>query len=136
MAAQDALQILVADEPRPNQPGVAEHHREQPDDALDPRLLRKLDLEPGEVDLGLLARRRLEARFVSGDAGGPDVTHAVAHDAIAAEIAALLDLPEQPLRGQGGIGRNARAQIRFKAIDKARRRWALLVGWRLQPLAM
>jgi hypothetical protein len=82
------------------------------------------------------AADRVEARFVSGDAGGPDVTHAVAHDAIAAEIAALLDLPEQPLRGQGGIGRNARAQIRFKAIDKARRRRALLVGWRLQPLAM
>src|ERR1700723_1980364 len=82
------------------------------------------------------AADRVEARFVSGDAGAPDVTHAVAHDAIAAEIAALLDLPEQPLRGQGGIGRNARAQIRFKAIDKARRRRALLVGWRLQPLAM
>src|SRR6202034_4638805 len=103
-------------EPRPNQPGVAEHHRKQPDDALDPRLLGKLDLEPGEVDLGLLARRRLEARFVSGDAGGPDLTHAVAHDAIAAGRDALLDLPEQPLLGQAGIGREALAQIRFKAI--------------------
>src|SRR5271168_131261 len=36
MAAQDALQILVEDEPRPDQPGIAEHHREQPDDALIP----------------------------------------------------------------------------------------------------
>ena len=61
------LQILAADEPRPNQPGVAEHHREQPDDALDPRLVGKLDLEPGEVDLGLLAQRRLEAVHLTYD---------------------------------------------------------------------
>ena len=66
MAAQDALQILVEDEARPDQPGVAEHHREQPDDALDAGLVGELDLEPGEVDLRLLAGRRLEAHLEAG----------------------------------------------------------------------
>jgi hypothetical protein len=107
VAAQDALQILVEDEPRPDQPGVTEHHRKEPDDALDARLVGELDLEPGEVDLGLLARRRLEARFVSDAADRPDIAHAVAHNAVAAGKAALLHLTEQASRGQGGIGRQA-----------------------------
>jgi hypothetical protein len=133
MATQNASQILVEDEPRPDQAGVAEHHRKEPDDALDRLLVEELDLEPGEVDLRLLARRRLEAQFVSGAAGGSNIAHAVAHDAVAAGIAALLDLTEQTPRGQGGIGRQALAQIRFEAIDNAGRRRALLVGRRLQP---
>src|SRR5690242_11171240 len=40
--------------------GVAQLHREQPDDALDSRLVGELDFEPGEVDLGRLAWRGLE----------------------------------------------------------------------------
>ena len=36
MAAQDALQVLVDDEAPPDQPAVTEHHREEPDDALNP----------------------------------------------------------------------------------------------------
>jgi hypothetical protein len=83
-AAQDALQILVEDEPRPDQPGVAEHHGKEPDDAFDSRLVNELDLEPGEVDLGLLAGRRLEARFVSCAAGGSELAQAVPHHAVAA----------------------------------------------------
>src|SRR6185312_2939087 len=87
----------------------------------------------GEVDLGLLAGRRLEARFVSCAAGGSELTHAVPHHAVAAGKAALLDLAEETPGGQGGIGRQAIAQIGFEAIDDTRRRRALLVGRRLQP---
>ncbi len=119
-------------QPRPDQPGVAEHHRKQPDDALDARFVGELDLESGEVDLGLLARRRLEAHFVSGAAGGPDLAHAVPHNAVAAREAALLDLPEQTPGGQGRIGEQTLAQVWFEAIDEARRGRALLVGRRLQ----
>ena len=65
MAAQDALQVLVDDEAPPDQPAVTEHHREEPDDALNPWLVGELDVELGEVDLRLLAGRRLEAHFES-----------------------------------------------------------------------
>ena len=81
----------------------------------------ELDLEPGEVDLRLLAGRRLEANFVSGAADGADIANAVTHDAVAAGKAALLDLAEQTPRGQGGISRQPLAQIRLEAIDDAER---------------
>ena len=92
MAAQDALQVLVDDEAPPDQPAVTEHHREEPDDALNPWLVGELDVELGEVDLRLLAGRRLEAHFESGGADGAKIARAIAHDAVAAGEAALLDL--------------------------------------------
>ena len=87
----------------------------------------------GEVDLRLLPWRRLEAQFVSGAVGRSNISQAVAHDAVAAGMAALRDLTKQTPRGQYGIGRQALAQIRFEAIDNVGRRRALLVGRRLQP---
>src|SRR3954469_11409569 len=41
VATQNGLQILVQDEARPDQPAVAQHHREQPDDAPHPGLCAK-----------------------------------------------------------------------------------------------
>ena len=74
MAAQDALQVLVEDEPRPHQPGVAEHHREQPDDA-DPRLV----LEPTSNLAKPMASMAAYAKQCSYAAlrAEPDLTHAV-----------------------------------------------------------
>ena len=95
MAAQDALQILMDDEAGPDQPGVTEHHGEQPDDALDARLVGELHLEMGEVDLGLLARRRLEANFEAGGRRRPQVAHHVRDRCIAAPISTFLDLAPQ-----------------------------------------
>ena len=63
MAAQNRLHVLVQDKARPNQPAEAEHEREQPDDPRDRRLVRELQLELGEVDLRLVAQRRLEANL-------------------------------------------------------------------------
>jgi hypothetical protein len=80
----------------------------------------------GRSRLGLLARRRLEARFVSDGAGRPELTYAVPHHAVAAGKAALLDLAEETPGGQGGIVRQALAQIWFEPIDEARRWRALL----------
>src|SRR5580700_11257145 len=62
------------------------------DDALNPWLVGELDVELGEVDLRLLAGRRLEAHFESGGADGAKIARAIAHDAVAAGEAALLDL--------------------------------------------
>ena len=61
VAAQDCLQVLVQDEACPDVAGVAQHHREQSDDAGHPRLVGERDLEAGEVDLSLLAGWGLEA---------------------------------------------------------------------------
>ena len=63
MTAQHRLQILMKDEASPDQPGVAEYHREQPNNAVDARLVSKFDHELGEVDLRLLAGRRLKANL-------------------------------------------------------------------------
>ena len=95
MTAQDALQVLVNDEAAPDKPGVAEHHGKQPNDALDAGLVGKLHLEMGEVDLRLLAWRRFEAHLESGRARRPQVAHAVSENAVAARVAAFLDLAPQ-----------------------------------------
>jgi hypothetical protein len=47
----------VNNEPRPDQARIAEHHGEQPDDPRHPGLVGELNLEPGQIDLSLLARR-------------------------------------------------------------------------------
>ena len=63
VTAQHGLQILVSDKARPDQPAVAEHQREQPNDAHHAGLISEDHLELGEVDLRLLARRGLEAHL-------------------------------------------------------------------------
>ena len=63
MAAQHRRQVLVHHEPGPDQAAVAEHHGEQPDDPRRGGLVGEHDVEPGEVHLGLLAGRGLEAHL-------------------------------------------------------------------------
>jgi hypothetical protein len=57
VAAQNRLQILVNDEPR-----IAEHHGEQPDDPRRPGLVGELNLEPGQIDLSLLVSNRTSSQ--------------------------------------------------------------------------
>ena len=45
MTPQNGLQILVQHEARPDQPRIAHHHREQPDDTLYRRLVGELDFD-------------------------------------------------------------------------------------------
>ena len=47
VAAQNGLQVLVNDEPRPDQARIAEHHGEQPDDPRYPGLVGELNLRTG-----------------------------------------------------------------------------------------
>ena len=81
VAAQNRLQIPMNNEPRPDQARIAEHHREQPDDARHPALIGELNFEPGEIDLGLglLAGRGLEPHLERGDRIRPDVAHRALH---------------------------------------------------------
>ena len=111
--------------------GLRDAGRRRRSDALDPRLVGELDLEPREVDLRPVARRRLEARFISGAPSGPELAHAVPYDAVAARKAALLELPQQTPGGQGVIGLQPLATKRSTRLGAG---GARLVGRRLQPL--
>ena len=70
VAAEHGLQVLMQDEAGPEQAAVAEHQGEQPDDPDHPRLVGERHLELGEVDLRLVAGRRLEADLEPEAAGG------------------------------------------------------------------
>jgi len=94
----------VQDEARPDQPRVAKHHREQPDDPLDARLIRKFDDELREVDLCLRSRRRLETDFEPGRPRRPKITQKVGYGRISTSIAALRQLTPQAAACQGREG--------------------------------
>jgi len=63
VTAQQRLQVLMHDKTREDVPGVAEHQREQPNDPADVRLIGEGCDKAGEVDLRLVAGRRLEANL-------------------------------------------------------------------------
>lgn len=63
MAAQDGLEVLVDDEARPDQPGMAEHEGEEPDDPRGAGFVEEAHLEAGETDLRLRAGRGLETHL-------------------------------------------------------------------------
>ena len=111
VAAQGGLQVLVGDEPRPDKTREAEHHGEQPDDAGDTGLVGECELETGEIDLGLLARRRLEAHLEWLDRLRPDVADGPLHRRVTAAIASLTQLATQPHGREARIGRQALPQI-------------------------
>lgn len=100
MAAQDRRQIPMDDEARPDQAAEAEHQGKQPHDPRGRRLVSEDDMEPGEVDLRLLAGWGLEADLVAAfRRDRADVAQEVGDGGIAAAIAKLLQLPEKPLAG-------------------------------------
>jgi len=132
VAAQNRLQILVNDEPRPDQARIAEHHGEQPDDPRHPGLVGELNLEPGEIDLGLLARRSLEPHLERGDGVGPDVAHRALHRGVAASVATLSHFAPQPHRGEARKGDKPFAQIRQEWIGALLPMRPRTIGRRLQ----
>lgn len=104
VATRHCRQILVQDEAHPDQAAIAEHHGEQPDDPRRCRLIGKDDVKLGEVDLSLLARRSLKPNFIPGRRRLPQE---IRDGGIAALVATALQLPEQALPGQAGIGSDA-----------------------------
>ncbi len=132
VAAQQGLQVLLRHEPGPQHAAVAQHEREQPNHALDPRLVSEHGAEMREVDLSLPARRRLEAHLEARGRAGPDLAQEILHHGIAAAIAEVADLAVQSAAGQIGIGHHALAQVGLERADLGRARLAWLVDWRLQ----
>ena len=90
------------------------------------------DVELGEVDLRLLAGRRLEARLKARQPRGPQLAQQVGDRGVAALIAALAQFAKQAAPGQGRKRGDPLAQIRREQIDETRPRRPRLVGRRLQ----
>lgn len=101
VTAQQRLQVLVHDEAREDVPGMAEHQGEQPDDPAEFRFVRKRGDEAGEVDLGLIARGRLEPNLERlGLVRRSDRCHEAFDRRVGSGIATLADLPGEPDGGQ------------------------------------
>src|SRR5689334_10836451 len=128
MAAQDRLQVLVQDEPGPDQARVAQYQGEQPNNAFDPWLVGELNLEAGQVDLGLLAGWGLEPNLDREGRGGPDHRDGPLDGRIGSREAALLHLPPQPDGRQPRVGAEAFAKIRDKGVRGPRAGWARSIG--------
>src|SRR5688572_19135532 len=112
MTAQERLQVLMQDKARDDVPGMAQHQREQPDDARHARLVFEGDDEAGEVDLSLVACRRLEANLKGlGSLARPDGRNEALHGRVSTEIAALAQLARQPDGAEIGESRDALAKI-------------------------
>ena len=112
VAAQERLQILMQDKAGDDMPGMTEHQREQPDDPGDARLVLEAGDEAGEVDLRLMAGRRLEANLEGlRPVARPDRGDEALHRGVSAGIAALAQLARQSRRGQLRESRHPLAQI-------------------------
>ena len=92
VATQNRLQILVDDEPRPDQTRIAQHHGEQPDDTRHAGLVRELDLEPREINLSLLPGRRLKPHLERRDTVGSDAAHDPFHGGVVTCVTAIAQL--------------------------------------------
>src|SRR3954469_23182669 len=132
MAAQDGLQVLVQDEAGPDQARVAQYQGEQPHNAFDPWLVGELNLEAGQVDLGLLAGRGLEPNLDREGGGGPDHRDGSLDGRIGPREAALLQFPPQPDGCQPRVGAEALAKIRDKGVRRPGAGWARSVSRRLE----
>ena len=132
VATQHGLQVLVQDEAGPEQPAVAEHQGEQPDDPGHPRLVGERHLELGEVHLRLVAGRGLKADFEGGRDRRPQVAERVSDGGVAAPVATLLQLPEEAPAGQAWPSLDPLTQVRDERVDAPRAQLARAVDRRLQ----
>ena len=86
VAAQHCLQVLVGDKACPDQPAIAEHQREQPDDPRRTGLVGEDHLEVSKVHLCLIARRGLEADLECGSRRRPHLAQEIGHRGVTAAI--------------------------------------------------
>jgi len=132
VAAQHGSEVLVQNEASPDQPRVAEHQGEQPDDALGPGFVGERDLEAGEVDLALNARWRLKADLEWLDRIGAQLLDRPLDPGVAAGEALLAQLAAETDGGQPGVGRQPITQIGQERIRDPRSRCPRAVSGRLE----
>lgn len=132
VAAQNRRQVLAHDEAGPDQAAVAEHHRKEPDDAGRIGFILEDDMELSEVDLRLFAGRCLEADFVTGGDGRPNIAQEIGDRRVAARVTAFLQLAKEAPAGQSRIGDDPFSQIGGEGIEHGGPRCARPVGRRLQ----
>ena len=92
----------------------------------------KTDLELREINLSLLAWWGLEAHFERRCKPRPHLAQKVGHRGVAAVIALLADLAQQPAAGQARIGDDPLAQISLEGFKLPWPRLAWAIGRRLQ----
>ena len=107
---------------------MTQHQREQPDHPLDTWLVGENRAEMGEVDLGLAARRRLEAHLETRGCTRPDPAEEDFDHGVATAVTKVAQLTVQPAGRQLGIGGHTLAQIRLERGDLADARRSRLIG--------
>ena len=119
-AAQHSLQVLNGAEAPPQPAAVGQHQGEQADGANAVGILVEDHLELGEVDLGLLARRRLETALEGTAGRRTRFARKVGHGSVAAGIAQSGDLPPKTASGPTRPGDDPFAQVRLEGLQQAR----------------
>ena len=85
-------------------------------------------MELGEIDLGLLTRRRLETNFKALICSRAHIAEKIRHCRVAAGIAALPQFSKQSTAGQAGIRFNPLPQVGSERIDDRRPRLSWTIG--------
>jgi hypothetical protein len=102
---------------------------QQPDDPDHPRLVGERHLELSEVDLRLVALRRLEAHF---EDRRPQLAECIGDGGVAALIAALFGPSKEAPTGQTGPGPDSLTQVWNEWVDAPGARLARALDRRLQ----
>ena len=117
VTAQHRGQVLMQHELPPQIPAVTQHHGKQPHFALHLRRSGEADPELGEVDLRLRPRRRFESHLEHGCRRRAHAAQKVTQRGLAAGIAQVPDLSQQPRSGELRPRQQALAQIIPVRID-------------------
>lgn len=128
--SHDGLQVLGRTEAPAQPSAVSQDHREQPDDPGEPRLVGELDAELGEVDLGLPARRRLEATLEQSDPLRPARRQEIRYRRVTFGEAHGRNLAQEPPAGQIRILCDPLEGIRLEWLQKPGTLGLRLVGGR------
>ncbi|KUO64298.1 MAG: hypothetical protein APF80_14985 [Alphaproteobacteria bacterium BRH_c36] len=112
VTAQQRLQILMHDKAGEDEAGMAENEGEQPDDPGHAGIVGELGHEACEVNLGLLAGRRLEAHLEGlWPMFRPDRGDEPLHRRVGPRVALFADITIEPDGAELREGGNARAKI-------------------------